>query len=397
MGDDRTLLEGCTVFVEPGQRPLHDARILLQGDYIAEVTSNSPATQPAAMRLDCSGATALAGFWNSHVHFFERKWADAAAIPADELESQLESLTRYGFTSVFDLSSLWANTKCLRERILTNEIRGPQVYSTGEGLIPPGALPPKIVTRMMGLMDVPMPEVTCAGDAAAAAGKLLTAGVDGVKLFASGSGSGAGAVMNAEAMSAVVEEAHRCNKPVFVHPNTDNDVLNALSAGVDVIAHTTPSHAWPQNLTAIVSRQRPALIPTLALWQHFFRHDRRSTQERILEAAIGQLQTWIKAGGTVLFGTDYGAVDPDPSSEYQLMTEAGMDFHQILASLTTNPADRFARSSKLGRIAPGYQADIAILNGDPSSNIAALTNVRYVIRRGKVIYLTSVGRGPADR
>ena len=148
--------------------------------------------------------------------------------------------------------------------------------------------------------------------------------------------------MSAEDMRAAVEEAHRCNKPVYVHPNTDDDVLNALSAGVDVIAHTTPSHPWHQNITEIVSRQRLALIPTLALWEHFFRHDRRSTQERILAAAIEQLETWVEAGGTVLFGTDYGAVDPDPSSEYRLMTAAGMDFHQILASLTTNPADRFA-------------------------------------------------------
>ncbi|MGB8964594.1 MAG: amidohydrolase family protein [Candidatus Cybelea sp.] len=390
MGDDRTLLEGCTVFVEPGRRPLHDATILLEREFVAAVSSNAPATQAAGTRLDCSGATALAAFWNCHVHFFERKWADAATIPANELESQLESLTRYGFTSVFDLSSLWANTRSIRERTRTNEIRGPQIYSTGEGLIPPGALPPKIVTKMMGIMDIPMPEVTCAGDATTAARKLLNAGVDGVKLFASGSGSGAGTVMSAEVMRAAVEEAHRCNKPVFVHPNTDDDVLNALSAGVDVIAHTTPSHPWHQNITEIVSRQRLALIPTLALWEHFFRHDRRSTQERILAAAIEQLETWVEAGGTVLFGTDYGAVDPDPSSEYRLMTAAGMDFHQILASLTTNPADRFARSSKLGRIAPGYQADIVVLNGDPSSDIAALTNVRYVIRRGKVIYLTSI-------
>jgi hypothetical protein len=59
--------------------------------------------------LDCSGLTITAGFWNSHVHFFERKWANAATIPAPELTRQLqEMLTRYGFTSVFDLGSMWA-------------------------------------------------------------------------------------------------------------------------------------------------------------------------------------------------------------------------------------------------------------------------------------------------
>ena len=53
--------------------------------------------------LDCSGLTINAGFWNSHAHFFERKWTDVAAVPAAEVGRQLEEmLTRYGFTGVFD-------------------------------------------------------------------------------------------------------------------------------------------------------------------------------------------------------------------------------------------------------------------------------------------------------
>lgn len=48
----------------------------------------------------------------------------------------------------------------------------------------------------------------------------------------------------------------------------------------------------------------------------------------------GQLRAGIASGGTVLFGTDLGAVDPDPSEEHVLMAQAGMSFSQILASLT---------------------------------------------------------------
>ena len=88
------------------------------------------------------------------------------------------------------------------------------------------------------------------------------------------------------------------------------------------------------------------------------RHDRISTQEQITIAGIGQLRAWVASGGTVLFGNDLGAVDYDPSEEYALMAESGMSFRQILASLTTAPAERFGEAQRLGRIAGGLQADL---------------------------------------
>jgi hypothetical protein len=64
-----------------------------------------------------SGLTITAGFWNSHVHFLQRKWADAATLPESELTRQLQAmLTQYGFTSVFDTWSMWENTRRLRDR-----------------------------------------------------------------------------------------------------------------------------------------------------------------------------------------------------------------------------------------------------------------------------------------
>jgi N-acetylglucosamine-6-phosphate deacetylase len=112
-------LVGGTIYVSPTEEPIRDGVVLIQRGKIAAVNSRAllpvPQTVPS---LDCSGRTITAGFWNSHVHFFERKWADAAAIPAPELNRQLQDMfTRYGFTSVFDLSSMWENTRRLRGRI----------------------------------------------------------------------------------------------------------------------------------------------------------------------------------------------------------------------------------------------------------------------------------------
>ena len=131
---------------------------------------------------------------------------------------------------------------------------------------------------------------------------------------------------------------------------------------------------------------RVALTPTLTLWKYYMRHDRLSAQEKITNTEVTQLRAWAAAGGTVLFGTDLGAVEYDPSEEYALMAEAGMNFRQILTSLTTAPAERFGDADKLGRIAAGLEANLVVLNQDPSRNVRALTSVQYTLRAGKIIY-----------
>ncbi|HJW93795.1 MAG TPA: amidohydrolase family protein [Thermoanaerobaculia bacterium] len=291
--------------------------------------------------IDCTGLTITRGFWNSHVHFFERKWADAASIPRDELAQQLrDTYLRHGFTTVFDLGSPLENTQIIRERIESGEVDGPRILTTGAGVVPPGMMPSDIVLRIMGVMNFPAPETVPVDTTA-----------DGIKLFIS---------------DEQVAIAARTGKPVFVHPNNTSDVRSALRNGANVIAHTTPfSDPWDD----VVLDRRVALTPTLALREFYARHDRISTRENVRRASIAQLQQWIAKGGLVLFGTDLGAVDPDPSPEYQLMSEAGMSFEQIVASLTTTPRDFFGIDTG---------ADLTIFK--------RLDDVRYTIRNGRVIY-----------
>jgi len=68
------------------------------------------------------------------------------------------------------------------------------------------------------------------------------------------------------------------------------------------------------------------------------------------------------------------------------MARAGMSFPQILASLTTAPAARFGDSDRVGRIAPGFAADLVVLGGDPATDLRALTRVEYTLRDGQIIY-----------
>ena len=383
---DYTALVGATIYVSPTETPIRDAVVLIQGERIVSVGSRAQMQFPeTAHVLDCSDLTITAGLWNSHVHFFERKWADVATIPAPELGRQLQDmLTRYGFTSVFDTGSVWENTRRLRDRIDSGEVPGPTIRTTGEGLVPPGALPSDQVLGMMGVMKLPAPEIADAAQAAAAAKKLLDAGVDGIKIFAS---APRGAPLPESMFQAAANEAHRAGKPAFVHPNNATDVLSAVRGGVDIVAHTTPhSGPWDETLLAAMKEHRVALTPTLTLWKYYARHDRLSAQEKVTDTEIGQLRAWLAAEGTVLFGSDLGAVEYDPTEEYALMSEAGMTFPQILASLTTNPAERFGDANKRGRIAAGLQADLAAFHQDPAIDLRALAQVKFTLRAGKIIY-----------
>jgi imidazolonepropionase-like amidohydrolase len=68
------------------------------------------------------------------------------------------------------------------------------------------------------------------------------------------------------------------------------------------------------------------------------------------------------------------------------MSQAGMNYRQILASLMTNPAREFGDSGHTGCIAKGMKADLAILSADPAQDVTAYSRVRFTIRKGKVLY-----------
>jgi imidazolonepropionase-like amidohydrolase len=384
--NDQLALIGGTIYPSPADEPIHDGVVQIQFGKIAAVGSRAvEQVPPHTPVLDCSGCVITAGFWNSHIHFFERKWANAAAIPAVELRRQLQDmLTRYGFTSVFDLASMWENTRCMRDRIESGEVDGPRIRSVGEGLLPKNPGIPDVLVNIMGAMKVPQDEIADAEESSAATKKLLDKGVDGIKVFVSAPSKSS---IPESGISAVVREAHAAGKPVFAHPNTSADIWTAVRAGVDVIAHTTPgSGAWDDALIGAMKERQVALTPTLWIWKYYARHDRVSAQDQLVDTEVAQLRAWLAAGGTVLFGNDLGAVDYDPTEEYLLMSAAGMSFTQILGALTTVPAQRFGESSRLGRIAPGLQADLVVMNGNPAKNLRALADVRYTIRDGRILY-----------
>jgi imidazolonepropionase-like amidohydrolase len=189
----------------------------------------------------------------------------------------------------------------------------------------------------------------------------------------------------------ITETAHRLGKPVFAHPTDTKGVMIAVNNGVDILAHTSPDDGrlWSNDTIQQMVAVRVALIPTLKLWKDELKKGGVTdwAHHPLVLTAQQQLHDFYKAGGIVLFGTDVGYLtDYATSDEYVLLAGAGLNFSQILAMLTTTPAQRFGQSRHTGRIAVGMDADLVLLAGDPAADIQSLDKVAYTIRRGKIIY-----------
>jgi imidazolonepropionase-like amidohydrolase len=343
-----------------------------------------------AVRVDCVGLTLTAGFWNSHVHFIEPKWENAASMSPAQLTRQLEDMcTRYGFTTVFDTGSYWEITKTIRQRIESGTVYGPRIFSTGAILFPKGGIPPGDLLKSYGLIGRKMPEPENVQQAIETVRQELNEGVDAIKVYAQ-TWWDPNLRMPLEVIKAITAEAHRHGKLVFVHPSNSYGLDAAIDSGADVMVHTTPpTGPWNEALLTRMKQAHLTLIPTLKLWRVELEKSGAppDAARGFQDSGVNQLRAYFQAGGQILFGTDLGYItDYDPTEEYQQMKRASMRFQDILASLTTAPAERFGMSGRTGRVALGMEADIVLLAGDPTTNIEALSRVRYTLRKGKIIY-----------
>jgi imidazolonepropionase-like amidohydrolase len=330
--------------------------------------------------ISCQGCVVLAGFWNAHVHFMEPKWNDAANQPADKLARQMsEMLTHSGFTTVVDTASDGENTIALRRRVESGEVLGPRIFTAGIPIFPAHALPYYLADLPPDLKaKLGQPET--AADAAAIVDKNRAAGYDIVKLF-TGSIVSPGHItpMQVEIARAAADEAHRHGQLVFSHSSNLEGTKVAIEAGVDVLAHTPEvTSGIDEAMLRRMIAQHMTIIPTLKL----FSRDDDIANIRLLDYRFHQL------GGRLVYGTDTGFLtDYDQSEEFRQLMQAGFGFREVLAMLTTAPAELFHLSQREGKVMPGMRSDLTILSEDPvSGHPEAFTKVKYTIRGGKVIW-----------
>jgi imidazolonepropionase-like amidohydrolase len=341
---------------------------------------------------ECSGGVVVAGFQNSHVHFTGDEYADAGHQPAEALtRSVTNMLTRYGYTTVFDIASDRDSTLALRARIEKGEVHGPRIMTAGFALFPPNGLPIYISHMRKSLLDE-LPQPATVEGALKVLEQNFAAGADGTKLFiATPQADGSIKRMSGDIMRAATEATHRHGQLVFVHPTDFVGVQAALDAHVDILAHPPLGQPapWPESLLKQIRDAGMSMIPTLKLLPFELQKEQvpPDTAKRIVNETAQEFGRFVALGGQVLFGTDVGYMtDFDPTLEYELMAQAGMTPMQILASLTTAPAARWHEQNRRGRVAAGMDADIVVLDADPAASPGNFAKVRCVIRSGEVIY-----------
>ena len=374
------VLKGGTLVGSPDAAPLADAVVVTTDGVIRAAGRASEVQIPdGAHVLDCTGKTIVAGFWNSHVHLTQAVWRGAAHAAAAPLAQHMQDmLTRWGFTTVWDLGSNPTDSLPLRQRVNAGEIPGPNILLAGD-IFPKGGHPVYLPA------ETQLPEAATPEEAAEMARRDLSMGLDGMKLF-TGAYMGDKPVVNMDPAiaKAAVDVAHAQGKPVFAHPQNKAGMETVIEAKVDIMAHIVPGlPGYSAEQLARFKEQGTALTPTLSLFAMTIGGPELAA--RLADSGVAQLKAFSDNGGTVLFGTDVGFTTIyDTTPEYVLMHRALAE-RQVLASLTTNPA-RYFKAAKKGRVEPGFDADLVVLEGDPIADVRNLAKVATTIRAGQVIY-----------
>ncbi len=379
-------LVGAKIYPSPTEAPIEKGVVLIRDGKITAVGSSDKIVVPKNMTvIDCKGLILTAAFWNCHVHFIEPKWDHADNIPAAQFNRQMEDMiTSHGFAHVFDIAEFnIEHVLLIRNRIKKGDVAGPVIYTAGVPLVPPNGSP-------IYIAPYKLPEIGDPQQAVAHVRQQIDSGADAIKLWTGSPVAGGIAYMPEAVAKAVVATAHGLGLPVFSHPTDSMGVAIAINCGVDILAHPAPDEGrpWSAEMIRRMIAGHMALIPTLKLFkEELIKVGVDWEKNPLLPNAQRQVRDFSQAGGQVLFGTDVGYV-PDYSvgDEYTFMAGAGLSFAQILAALTTAPAQRFGLSAKTGRITKGMDADIVLLGADPTTDIRAFDKVSYTLYQGKIIY-----------
>jgi imidazolonepropionase-like amidohydrolase len=361
-----TLIDGT------GAKAMPDAAIIVRDDRITAVGLRPDIEIPGdSFIVSVQGKTILPGFINSHVHWaFSRKNLSKWAREGVTTVRDLGRSTAYPENLFKTRNSLNANRKCAR------------LVAVGLFINVEGGYP---VARWGGyIAAVRSPE-----EARQAVNKLIDAGADVIKTAVESGyafGRSGWPLLSPDELSVLIETAHERGKPVTAHVTSARDLAPALDAGVDEIAHMVVDEL-PNELVHRMIETGTRWVPTLELWQHAS----RKYPVNYGEVSIKNLARFVEAGGEVALGTDYGGAPQMafelgmPISEIEWMMEAGMTPMQIIVSATKNAARACNMEGQLGTLEVGKLADVFVVDGDPLTDIHALTKVHLVLREGKSI------------
>jgi imidazolonepropionase-like amidohydrolase len=221
--------------------------------------------------------------------------------------------------------------------------------------------------------------------------------VDVIKVMASGGNMTPGSLAHepqfaAESLRAVVDEAHRHGLPVTAHAHSALSIADAVTAGVDGIEHATFMTAdgvdAPEAVIRAIAAQQIAVGWTVGRDPGPDEPVYPQIASRM--ARLGAARRLLYESGAVLVaGSDAGVSPAKPHDVLPYAPEdlaaAGMSPAEILWALTSRAAKACGVGHRKGRIAPGFDADILAIDGNPLADPAAIRRLRAVYAGGQAV------------
>jgi imidazolonepropionase-like amidohydrolase len=272
---------------------------------------------------------------------------------------------------------------------------GPRIFPAGHAITPTGGhLDP---TMFQGLAPGIMPQSVEQGiangvpEVRKAVRYQIKHGAKLIKISASGGvmsfSSAAGAQQYSdEELDAIVDEAHRNGLRVAAHAHGDAGIRACVRAGVDCIEHGSLA---TDDTVKLMADSGTFLVGTTALADHMA-VDRihpilQKKAAEIFPQARRMFGRALVAGVKIACGSDAPAIPHGTQADELIaMVDRGMTPMQALQAATMTSADLIERAHDLGQLAPGYLADIIAVPGDPSEDIKATKDVRFVMKDGRV-------------
>lgn len=357
---------------------LHDTRIVIEGSKIVRIDPNA-----APVNYDLRGLTVLPGWIDSHVHItwsFGPDGKNAGAGGTAPYATYAAAANAWatlmaGFTTVQSVGS--PNDLPLRDAIARGALPGPRILTSAEPLIP---------SDKTGTPD----------EIRAFVRKQKEAGADLIKIFAAGSVRRPQMLLSQEQLNAACDEAKKLGLRTLVHAYKDA-VRAAVLAGCTQIEHGPL--ATDDDLKLMVQKgvwldpQAGLVMENYLLNQDKFA-DTPGYPKEVFPAIKEMIPVYhdffkqaLKIPGLkILFGSDAvaGAHGRNAEEFVDRVRDAHADPMAAMVSANSLAAEALGMADKIGTIAPGLDADIIAIDGDPIKEIEAVRRVVFVMKGGVV-------------
>ena len=384
--------------MSPGMMVVRGQRIVAVGGKVAIPTG--------AHVIDLPGLTLMPGLIDAHVHLFLHpgRAEDMQTVRESSAQRTVQAVLAAkadlwaGFTTERDMGTegVGSASTAIRDAINAGEIPGPRLWVCANAISILGGHEDALGFNPAALIPPNADLVNNTDDLIRTIRKQIKEGADFIKIYETGhdqfiQGRFSTPYQFTEAqLAAAVKEAARVGKRVAVHVTGEPGALYAAEAGVMSLDHA--NQLSPRTMQIMREKGIPA-VPTFTVFKYFAEHGSpasRAFLQKLLANKIQEFKKQIVAGISFAAGSDVG---PFPhgtqAEEYVLLVRYGLPPLRAIQAGTLEGARLLGETDELGRLAPGYDADVIGVPGNPLQDISVLQHVRFVMKAGQVYRLPS--------